>query len=40
MLCGSMDFNTDIMKILIAKGFEEGNTTTPGTFLVEKAFVG
>lgn len=40
MLCGSMEFNNDIKELLEAKGFEEGNTNTQGTYLLEKAFVG
>jgi len=40
MLCGSMDFNTDVRKILEEKGFEEGANSKPATFVLEKAFVG
>ena len=40
MLCGSMDFNTDVRKILEERGFEEGANSKPATFVLEKAFVG
>jgi ferredoxin--NADP+ reductase len=40
MLCGSMDFNTDVRKILEDRGFEEGANSKPATFVLEKAFVG
>ena len=40
MLCGSMEFNEDVKNILDANGFAEGNTGTPGDYVVEKAFVG
>ena len=40
MLCGSMEFNEDLKRILDANGFAEGNTGTPGDYVVEKAFVG
>lgn len=40
MLCGSMDFNTDLKTILQSLGFTEGNKRTAGTFVQEKAFVG
>lgn len=39
MLCGSMHMLKDLRTILEAKGLEEGSTTTPGEFVVEKAFV-
>jgi ferredoxin/flavodoxin---NADP+ reductase len=39
MLCGSIQMLNDLRAILEAKGFEEGSTTTPGQFVVEKAFV-
>jgi ferredoxin--NADP+ reductase len=29
----------DLKAVLEARGFEEGNTTTPGDFVVERAFV-
>jgi len=40
MLCGSMEFNEDLKRILDTNGFAEGNTGTPGDYVVEKAFVG
>ena len=40
MLCGSMAFNEDLKTILESNGFTEGNTNTPGDYVVEKAFVG
>ena len=40
MLCGSLDFNNELKNILIEKGFEEGATNKPNTFVLEKAFVG
>lgn len=40
MLCGSLAFNNDIKKILLANQFEEGTSKQPGTFVTEKAFVG
>jgi len=40
MLCGSMDFNTDMKGILESRGFEEGANSRPATFVLEKAFVG
>ena len=40
MLCGSMAFNEDLKTILESNGFKEGNTNTPGDYVVEKAFVG
>lgn len=40
MLCGSMDFNTDVRNILEERGFEEGANSKPATFVLEKAFVG
>lgn len=39
MICGSPGLNKDMRAILEAKGFREGNTTTPGDFVVERAFV-
>ena len=40
MICGSLDFNNELKKLLIDKGFEEGATNKPNTFVLEKAFVG
>ncbi|MBI4724726.1 MAG: ferredoxin--NADP reductase [Rhodomicrobium sp.] len=39
MLCGSPDMLLDLGRILVTKGFVEGSASTPGSFLVEKAFV-
>ncbi|WP_421698656.1 ferredoxin--NADP reductase [Ancylobacter sp.] len=39
MLCGSPQLLDDMRVILKAKGFEEGSTTEPGDFVIEKAFV-
>jgi ferredoxin/flavodoxin---NADP+ reductase len=39
MICVSLGLNTDMRTILDAKGFKEGNTTTPGDYVVESAFV-
>ena len=40
MVCGSLDFNTDLKAILEGFGLEEGANSDPNTFVVEKAFVG
>jgi ferredoxin--NADP+ reductase len=39
MLCGSPQMLADMRTVLDARGFEEGSSSEPGTFLVEKAFV-
>lgn len=39
MLCGSPQLLDDMRIILKEKGFEEGSTTEPGDFVIEKAFV-
>ena len=39
MLCGSPDFLTDMVALLERLGFEEGSAHTPGTYVIEKAFV-
>lgn len=39
MLCGSPQLLDDMRVILKEKGFEEGSTTEPGDFVIEKAFV-
>ncbi len=39
MLCGSPAMLAELKELLEAKGFKEGNTTTPGDFVVERAFV-
>ena len=38
MLCGSPGLLTDMKEILEARGFKEGNTSTPGDYVVERAF--
>ena len=40
MICGSLEFNTDLKKILLESKFKEGATNKPGEFVLEKAFVG
>ena len=39
MICGSPGMLTDMKHMLESKGFAEGNTTTPGDFVIERAFV-
>jgi len=39
MLCGSEAMNADVRAILEARGFTEGANNSPGTYVVEKAFV-
>ena len=39
MLCGSPAMLRQIKELLEARGFMEGNTTKPGDFVVERAFV-
>ena len=38
MLCGSPGLLVDMKHILEARGFKEGNTSTPGDYVVERAF--
>ncbi|XAH24009.1 ferredoxin--NADP reductase [Xylophilus sp. GW821-FHT01B05] len=38
MLCGSPHMLTDLKHLLEQRGFKEGNTTTPGDFVIERAF--
>ncbi|SMX34704.1 ferredoxin--NADP reductase [Actibacterium lipolyticum] len=40
MVCGSLDFNKDIMEILEGFGLNEGANSEPAEYVVEKAFVG
>lgn len=40
MVCGSLDFNTDMKAILEAHGLSEGANSAPAEYVVEKAFVG
>ena len=39
MLCGSPAMLRQLKELLESRGFKEGNTTTPGDFVVERAFV-
>ena len=39
MICGSLNMNIDMKKILSNLGFEEGSNSKPGMYVVEKAFV-
>ncbi|WHZ09834.1 MAG: ferredoxin--NADP(+) reductase/Flavodoxin--NADP(+) reductase [Burkholderiaceae bacterium] len=39
MICGSPGMLVDLRHLLEKRGFKEGNTTTPGDFVVERAFV-
>jgi ferredoxin--NADP+ reductase len=38
MICGSPAMLRDLKQMLEGRGFKEGNTTTPGDFVVERAF--
>ncbi|MES2183771.1 MAG: ferredoxin--NADP reductase [Pseudomonadota bacterium] len=38
MLCGSPHMLTDLKHLLERRGFKEGNTSTPGDFVIERAF--
>jgi ferredoxin--NADP+ reductase len=40
MLCGSTEMIRDFAQLLEAKGFVEGSNANPGTFVIERAFVG
>lgn len=39
MICGNPEMTADLRRMLGATGFVEGSSTTPGDFVVEKAFV-
>ena len=39
MLCGSPAMLRDLKRMLEERGFKEGNTTKPGDFVIERAFV-
>ncbi|MEP9379782.1 ferredoxin--NADP reductase [Aquabacter sp. CN5-332] len=39
MLCGSPQMLKDVVELLEARGFEEGSASTPGHYVIEKAFV-
>ena len=38
MLCGSPAMLRDLKQMLESRGFHEGNTSTPGDFVIERAF--
>ncbi|GFZ84662.1 ferredoxin--NADP(+) reductase [Elstera cyanobacteriorum] len=38
MICGSAAMLADLKAMLEARGFVEGNTSTPGAFVIERAF--
>ncbi|CAN5353526.1 ferredoxin--NADP reductase [soil metagenome] len=38
MLCGSPAMLVELKQMLEARGFDEGNTTRPGSFVIERAF--
>lgn len=38
MICGNSEMLRDLKQILEARGFKEGNTSTPGDFVIERAF--
>lgn len=40
MVCGSLDFNLDVKKVLEGFGLREGANSDPKEYVVEKAFVG
>ncbi len=39
MLCGSPQMLSEMVEILEQDGFSEGNSSTPGSYVIEKAFV-
>ena len=39
MICGSPAMLRDLKTLLEGRGFKEGNTSTPGDFVIERAFV-
>jgi len=39
MLCGGPSVLTDLKAMLLARGFEEGAVSSPGDFVLERAFV-
>ena len=40
MVCGSMAFNKDMAAMLEDHGLEEGSNSAPGSYVLERAFVG
>jgi ferredoxin/flavodoxin---NADP+ reductase len=39
MLCGSPQMLNDMVELLKERGFDEGSSSTPGSYVIEKAFV-
>jgi ferredoxin--NADP+ reductase len=39
MICGSPAFLSDITALLKQRGFAEGSSNDPGSYVIEKAFV-
>lgn len=39
MICGSPEMLADTQKLLESRGFVEGNSSQPGSYVIEKAFV-
>jgi ferredoxin--NADP+ reductase len=39
MICGSPGLLRDLKTMLEQRGFNEGNTTKPGDYVIERAFV-
>ena len=39
MICGSPEMLRDLKAMMESKGFNEGNTTKPGDYVIERAFV-
>ena len=39
MICGSPEMLRDLKAMMEARGFKEGNTTKPGDYVIERAFV-
>ena len=39
MICGSSQMLKDLKRMLEERHFKEGNTTSPGDFVIERAFV-
>jgi len=40
MICGSPEMLRDLKALAEKLGFEEGNTSRPGAFVIERAFAG
>ena len=39
MICGSIEMLNEFKEICLEKGFKEGSNSSPGHFVIEKAFV-